>query len=146
MVIPELVFHHVGIGTADFDGAIQTCVSLGHRLHSRTDDPGINVRVAFLSCPGGRGPWIEILAPLGPDGPLQSLIRRKLLPSPYHCCYAVDRLEKGDELLRTHRFAPIGVPQPALAFGGARIAFYYHAALGLVELVESPPDWPIPAA
>ena len=140
---PELLFHHVGVGTTNYDGAIAVYEALGHRLHSRVDDPGIDIRVAFLRAPGGHGPWIEILSPLGPDGPLQSLIRRKQLPSPYHTCYAVDDLDAGSARLHDLRFAPLGAPKPAIAFGGARIAFFYHAAIGLIELVESPPAWPI---
>ena len=138
----QLVFHHVGVGTTDFEAAISTYVALGHSLHSRVDDTGINIRVAFLACPGGRGPWIEILAPLGPDGPLQSLLRRKLLPSPYHTCYAVEQLEVAAQWLLAQRFVQLGEPQSAVAFEGARILFFYHTALGLIELVESPPAWP----
>lgn len=135
----ELAFHHVGIGTTDFDGTIEAYLSLGHRLRCRVDDPGLNIRVAFLACPGGRGPWIEILAPLGPGGPLQSLIASKALPSPYHTCYGVKELDAAGEDLRARGFIPVGEPRPALAFDGARVAFFYHSALGLVELVESPP-------
>ena len=108
----------------------------------RVDDPGLDIRVAFLSCPGGTGPWIEILAPLGKDGPLKSLIARKALPSPYHTCYAVDQLDGAADHLRAIGFLPLGSPQSALAFGGARVAFFYHGTLGLLELVESPPAWP----
>lgn len=139
----EFIFHHVGVGTTDYDGAIATYQALGHRLHSRVNDPGINIRVAFLACPGGRGPWIEILSPLGENGPLQSLIRRKLLPSPYHTCYAVDSLETANRDLADRGFLALGAPQAALAFEGSRIMFHYHATIGLVELVERPPVWPL---
>jgi methylmalonyl-CoA/ethylmalonyl-CoA epimerase len=143
-VTSKLVFHHVGVGTVDFDGAIQTYQALGHRLHSRVDDHGLNVRVAFLSCPGAAGPWIEILAPLGEGGPLKALIARKALPSPYHTCYAVEQLEAAADDLRTVGFLPIGEPRSALAFQGARVAFFYHGTLGLLELVEAPPVWTMP--
>jgi methylmalonyl-CoA/ethylmalonyl-CoA epimerase len=138
----DFTFHHVGVGTSDFDGAIQAYSSIGHRLHRRVDDPVLNVRVAFLACPLNVGPWIEILSPLNPGGPLQSLIERKVLPSPYHTCYRVSELNSAAEVLRSHAFFPVGEPRPALAFDNARVAFFYHAALGLLELVESPPPWP----
>jgi len=137
----ELRFHHVGVGVLDFEAAIQAYQALGHRLHSRVDDPGINIRVAFLACPGGQGPWVEILAPLGEGGPLQSLIKRKALPSPYHTCYAVDDLEAGAAALRDQGFLPLGPAQHAVAFENARVAFFFNAHIGLVELVESPPAW-----
>ena len=137
-----LAFHHVGVGTTDFDGAIAVYESLGHRLHARVDDPLIDIRVAFLAAPGSAGPWIEILSPLGPDGPLRSLIRRKQLPSPYHTCYAVTDLDAASGDLHALRFASLGPARPAVAFDGARVAFFYHASIGLIELVESPPAWP----
>ena len=139
-----LNFHHVGIGTTDFDTAIETYVSLGHRLHHSVDDPGLNVRVAFLSCPGGVGPWIEILAPLNDGGPLEALIRRRTLPSPYHTCYSVDQLEAATAELCSLAFLPVGEPHAALAFDNARVAFFYHGSVGLIELVEKPSPWPIP--
>jgi methylmalonyl-CoA/ethylmalonyl-CoA epimerase len=137
-----LRFHHVGVGTTDFEGTIQTYEALGHRLRHRVDDALLNVRVAFMSCPGGGGPWIEVLAPLGDDGPLRALIARKALPSPYHTCYAVELLETATTELRDMGFLPVGQARPALAFENARVAFFYHSAVGLVELVERPPEWP----
>ena len=104
----EFTFHHVGVGTTDFEAAIQTYGAIGHRLHHRVDDPGLNVRVAFLACPRNVGPWIEILSPLHPGGPLTSLIARKALPSPYHTCYCVNELEPATETLRSCAFIPVG--------------------------------------
>ena len=43
--------------------------------------------------------------------------------------------------LRNKGFIPLGEPRPALAFGGAFIAYYYHPATGMLELVENPPRW-----
>ncbi|MFT3905871.1 MAG: VOC family protein [Steroidobacteraceae bacterium] len=134
------VFHHVGVGVLDMQAAIRTYESLGHRLHSCVDDPGINIRVAFLKSPAG-GPWIELLAPLNPGGPLESLIRRKLLPSPYHTCYAVSELESAGALLSAQGLLQVGPACNAVAFGGARVAFFYSTLVGLIELVERPPQW-----
>ncbi len=139
----NLSFHHVGVGTTNFDGAIELYVALGHRLHSRVDDPGLNVRIAFLACPGGQGPWIEILSPLNPGGPLDSLIARQFLPSPYHTCYGVDDLDVAAKELRGKSFLPAGPARPALAFANARVQFFYPSAIGLLELVERPPPWPL---
>ncbi len=137
----RLVFHHVGVGVLKFDLAIRTYEALGHRLFRRVDDPGINIRVAFLAAPAG-GPWIEILAPLEPNGPLESLMKRKLLPSPYHTCYGVDDIDGAGADLRESGFMQVGTTCHAVAFDGARVAFHYHGAIGLVELVERPPEWP----
>jgi methylmalonyl-CoA/ethylmalonyl-CoA epimerase len=133
-MIPNLEFHHVGIGTTEFDEAISTYESLGYRRSVVVDDTGLNVRIAFV----GRSdsPWIEIVSPLGPGGPLASLISRKALPSPYHTCYATPDVDSTGNELRDLGFFPVGKPAPALAFGGARIAYHYHRATGLLELVE----------
>lgn len=136
----ELRFHHVGVGTTDFEGAIECYQGLGHRLHRQLDDPGLNVRVAFLSGPRGIGPWIEVLAPLGPDGPLKALLARRSLPAPYHTCYAVDDLERATEHVRLADFVALTAPKPALAFGNQRVAFFFNRSIGLIELVERPPS------
>jgi methylmalonyl-CoA/ethylmalonyl-CoA epimerase len=141
----DLAFHHVGVGTADLEGAIAAYVQLGHRLHTSIDDYGLNIRVAFLSCPGGRGPWIELLAPLGPDGPLSALIRRRALPTAYHTCYAVDDLAIATDELRAAGFLPLAQPASALAMGGAQVCFLFNSCTGLMELVESPPPWLSPS-
>lgn len=136
----ELTFHHVGVGVLDMEGAIRTYEALGHRLIRNVDDPGINVRVAFLASPSS-GPWIELLAPLNPRGPLESLIKRKLLPSAYHTGYGVENLELPGAQLRDEGFIQLGATCEAAAFDGARVAFYYHDVIGLIELIERPPEW-----
>ncbi|MCB9673471.1 MAG: VOC family protein [Alphaproteobacteria bacterium] len=136
----DLAFHHVGVGTTTFERAIATYEALGYALRCNVDDPGLHVRVAFLARPGH--PLVEIVAPLGDDHPLKSLIARKQLPSPYHTCYAVPDLDAAAARLRELGFLPLGEPAPALALGGARIQYLYGGAVGLVELAESPaPEW-----
>jgi methylmalonyl-CoA/ethylmalonyl-CoA epimerase len=141
MITAPMRFHHLGVGTMSFQEAIETYRTLGYRLILSVEDPRLAVNVAFLHEP--QSPWIEIVSPLGPDGPLKSFITRKMLPSPYHTCYATDQIETCREQLRDLGFLPLGEPQPAVAFAGARIAYHYHPAVGLLELVENPPAWPI---
>lgn len=133
-----LSFHHVGIGTKRFDDAIERYVALGYRLLLRVDDPGLNVKVAFVAA--ADGPLIEILAPLAPNGPLDALIARKSVPGPYHTCYAVRDLAAGADYLRERGFMPIGSPAAAVAFGGKPVQFFFERDVGLVELVEQPPE------
>jgi methylmalonyl-CoA/ethylmalonyl-CoA epimerase len=140
-MIITMRFHHIGIGTVSFHEAIEAYRTLGYHLILSTEDPVLDVRVAFLYEAGS--PWIEIVSPLGPDGPLKSFIGRKILPSPYHTCYATEHIETCREQLRGLGFLPLGEPKPAMAFAGARIAYHYHSALGLLELVENPPAWPV---
>jgi methylmalonyl-CoA/ethylmalonyl-CoA epimerase len=136
--LPGLEFHHVGIGVRDMDAALRTYAAIGHPLLLQVDDPGLNIRVAFIASPP-RGPFIELLAPLAEGGPLDALMRRKVLPSPYHTCYAVDDLDAGGAALIGRDFMCVAQPTQALAFDGARVAFFYHLDIGLIELVERPP-------
>lgn len=130
-------FHHVGVGTTDFEGAIKAYEALGYKTCIVVDDPGLCVRVALLRA--STGPLVEIVSPLGSDHPLKSLIARKVLPSPYHTCYSTADIVIGRERLFELGYMPLGDIRPAVAFDGARIAYQYHPAIGLLELVENPP-------
>lgn len=132
-----LAFHHIGIGTTRLEEAIERYLALGHELLLRVDDPGINVRIAFVRAPGS--PLIELVAPLGPGGPLHGLIARKVVPGPYHTCYAVQAMSEASAFLRERGFMPITEATPAVAFGGKPVAFFFEKDVGLVELVEQPP-------
>ena len=109
-----------------------------YRLLVRVDDPLLNIRVAFLI--GPTLPLIEILAPLNEPGPLDSYFRRKLLPSPYHTCYEVTNLDDSANRLSDLGFRQVSEALPAIALKGARVAFFHHASVGLLELAERPPD------
>lgn len=131
-------FHHVGVATLEPDTAIESYDALGYRLVTRTDDTLLGVHVAILEA--AHGPLIEIVAPLDETGgPLKSFIRRKQLPSPYHTCYAVTALEQAAEALRARGYFALSDAKPARVFGGARIQYQLHEAIGLVELIENPP-------
>lgn len=129
-----LRFHHVGVGTLRFEEAITVYVGLGYTLVAVVDDGGLGVRVALLRA--SDGPLIEVVAPLGPDGPLAAHLARRVLPSPFHTCYATPDLDESSAALRERGFLPLGEPRPALAFKGARIAHHVHPAIGLVALLE----------
>lgn len=131
------VFHHVGVGTLNPEGAVDAYRVLGYGVHARAEDTALGVRVAFLR---GPGPWIEIVSPLEEGGgPLRSLIRRRQLPSPYHTCYAVEEIAAASAVLRAQGFLPLGEPRPAKVFQGALIWYHLHEAIGLVELAQRPP-------
>lgn len=137
-----LEFHHVGIGTTDFDSAIRVYEAIGYTPATCVEDRGLGVKVAFLSHPRAASPWIEMLAPLGEESPLRSLIERGALPSPYHTCYAVHDLKTAHRALKHAGLIQISKAAPAVAFGGAPVAFFYNKSVGLIELVENPPPLP----
>lgn len=141
-----LKFHHVGIGVTDFVGAIELYQQLGHELLQCVGDKGLGVWVAFLVPPGQTGSLVEVLAPLGPNTPLATLISRRVLPAPYHTGYAVSDLDQASDGLRAHDFMPVTEPAHAIAMGRSRVAFFYHLVIGLVELIENPPEFRLPLA
>ena len=141
-----LEFHHVGIGVTDFAGAIALYQKLGHELLQCVGDEGLGVWVAFLAPPGQNGSLVEILAPLGPKTPLAPLISRRVLPAPYHTGYAVSDLDQASDGLRAHDFMPVTEPTHAIAMGRARVAFFYNLVIGLLELIENPPEFRHPIA
>lgn len=103
------------------------------------NDDDLDLRVAFLEKDGS--PLIEIIAPLGPDGPLKSFLSRRIFPSPYHTCYATDHIHEAGACLKELGFFPLGEPKPSRALNGALFAFHYHNATGLLELAQSPAIW-----
>jgi methylmalonyl-CoA/ethylmalonyl-CoA epimerase len=141
-----LKFHHVGIGVTDFAAAIELYQKLGHELLQCVGDKGLGVWVAFLAAPGETAALVEVLAPLGPNTPLAPLISRRVLPAPYHTGYAVSDLDQASGGLRAHDFMPVTEPAPAIAMGRSRVAFFYHLVIGLVELIENPPEFRLPLA
>lgn len=138
-VINSLKFHHVGVGTTSFDESITVYQKLGYELLCSMDDDDLDLRVAFLEKDGS--PLIEIIAPLGPDGPLKSFLSRRIFPSPYHTCYATDHIHEAGACLKELGFFPLGEPKPSRALNGALFAFHYHNATGLLELAQSPAIW-----
>ena len=139
-MINSLKFHHVGIGTTMFEDAISVYLQLGYELICSIDDADLDLRVAFVR--KDDSPYIELLAPLSPDGPLKSFLARGLLPSPYHTCYETSDINESGDRLQQQGFFPVTKPRPSRALNGALFAYFYHAAIGLLELVEGPTSWP----
>jgi methylmalonyl-CoA/ethylmalonyl-CoA epimerase len=136
-MIAEMRFHHVGVGVINLDSAKVVYQALGYTVLRDVADPVLDVRICFLRSRTQGQPLIELLAPLGDEGPLSALIRRRMLPSPYHTCYSVVDIPETGARLRDLGFMPVGPEKPAVAFGGASVQFYYSPDVGLIELVES---------
>lgn len=56
--------------------------------------------------------------------------------TPYHICYRTDAMDQEIERLLEKHFVPVADKAPAAAFGGKNVAFFYKAAVGILELVE----------
>jgi methylmalonyl-CoA/ethylmalonyl-CoA epimerase len=117
----KFIFHHVGVAVRDLETANQILDSLfGYKLISGPfDDPIQNVSVSFLSR-GEGDPVIELVAPLGPDSP----VNRTLVKGggTYHVCYQVPDISAAIAHLVDRSSFLLSGPVPAMAFEGKEIA------------------------
>src|SRR5690606_23591177 len=69
---------HVGIATADLDGALAFyCDTLGFELRHREENADQRVTEAMIAPPAGPdGTQLQLLAPLGPDSPIAKFLDR----------------------------------------------------------------------
>ena len=71
-----------------------------------------------------------------PTSPVSAVLQRGR-GGLYHVCYAVEDLEAQIEKFYQAGCAVVSGPNPAVAFGGRRVAFLYTPQDDLIELVES---------
>lgn len=78
----------------------------------------------------------ELLEPLGENSPVSEALRSKraLLN---HVAYRVRDLDAALEQMRAGGAMPTSQPNPAIAYGGARIQFFVNGAGFIVELIEA---------
>jgi methylmalonyl-CoA/ethylmalonyl-CoA epimerase len=128
--------HHIGFVVASIAAVMESfCRAVGGSHWSETwYDPLQRVRVAFIYQVSPDDPCIELVEPAGPDSPVKEFLERG--GGLHHLCYEVDSL---DETLRgasDRGLVMIRRPQPAVAFGGRRIAWFVTREGLLVEHLE----------
>lgn len=126
-------FHHLGIACEDIDETASHYIPMGYTQSETVIDPLQNIKIAFLSHPSM--PLIELLAPVDENSPVVEILKKNGT-TPYHICYSVEDLDKTMKELRSSRYIIVSKPKVANAMGGRRVAFLYHKAVGLIELVE----------
>jgi methylmalonyl-CoA/ethylmalonyl-CoA epimerase len=79
---------------------------------------------------------VELLAPLGPDGPIARFLERRG-PGIHHICYRVPDLDAALAACRSAGYRLVD-EVPRIGAGGRRIAFVHPKATGgiLLELTE----------
>ena len=132
----SLTFDHLGIIVADLDKALESYREIfGYELlRGPYDDPKQQVRVCFLGSNGAGHPDLELVAPINDQSPVTNMLNNG--GGAYHVCYQVLNLEQALSELRSKGCFIVSRPVPAVAFGGARIAWIYTPARQLMELVE----------
>ncbi len=130
-----MTFHHIGIFVNDIEeaqkkfGAILPVREWGRVF----DDDGLHIRCCFGKDDAGLR--YELVAPFGSPNPVSGVLRsgRNILN---HVAYRVPDLEAAARALQEAGAVPMGPPQPALAFGGARVIFLLTELGFIVELIE----------
>ena len=141
---PGLTFRlaHLGVAVPALDPAAETLRTLlGYRVVSGPfDDPIQKVSVNFLAqAPEGSADnvaEIELIAPLTPDSPITSMLK-KTGGGAYHLCFETNHLEQALDHVKANGCIIVSPPNPAVAFAGRRIAWFYTPNRQLIELVEA---------
>jgi methylmalonyl-CoA/ethylmalonyl-CoA epimerase len=83
------------------------------------------------------GVCYELIAPLAPDSPVSSALRKadRILN---HVAYITADLEAAGAKLCEGGALVLDKPKPAIAYGGRRIQFFFTPLQFIVELVEAP--------
>lgn len=127
-------FHHLGVACPSLERARSSFKLMGYE--QETDvirDSVLGVSIQFLV---GNGPRVELLEPFGHNSPLASWLRLDASVG-YHFAYECEDFEKDLKGLATSGALLVQPPRPAVAFGGARVAFLSTRSRFLVELIDA---------
>lgn len=129
-------FHHLGFVVESIASAARDFAeSLGANWDAKViHDPLQVVRVTFLRPRTSENPVVELIEPAGDKSPVLGFLKRG--GGLHHLCYEVEDLERQLEIARSMGMLITGPPQPAVAFGGRRIAWVYTKQRLLLELLE----------
>jgi len=132
-MLPNALFHHVGIATESIERTAILFMEAGYRMTNLVFDPKQNVNISFLEKAGS--PLLELVEPADEKSPVRNILN-KVGVSAYHFCYEVENLDDSIVQLRPKKFVLLVKPMEAIAFDGRRICFLYHKETGLIELLE----------
>jgi acyl carrier protein/catechol 2,3-dioxygenase-like lactoylglutathione lyase family enzyme len=129
-----LYVDHVAVTTPLFDQTLADYLGLpGSRLlRGPALNPVQKVSYAFVALRGGL--TVEVLG-LTEGSPIERHVRHG--GGPYHFCYAVGSMEASIARAESAGAALLGKPMADVAFDGRRVAFLFHEAQGIFELVEA---------
>ncbi len=129
-------FHHIGLVVGSIAEVVE---DFAKSVYATWDgkvilDPLQVVRVTFVRPSLQLNPAIELIEPAGEDSPVLGFLKRG--GGLHHLCYEVDGLEQQLQSARSAGMLIAKPPQPAVAFGGRRIAWVYTKNRLLLEFLE----------
>ena len=129
--------HHYGYVVSDIRKGLESFQrTLGAAWDGKVfEDPLQKVKVAFLST-NPNDARLELVEPAGADSPVYRFLTEKG-GGLHHTCWQVEELDSTLTEMRSRGCLIAKKPQPAVAFGGRRIAWLITPEKLLVELLES---------
>jgi methylmalonyl-CoA/ethylmalonyl-CoA epimerase len=138
-LIVELHLDHIGfvvpvleVGISELQ-AVLPIVWVSQRI----DDASLGVSVQFLQ--ESTGTVFEVIAPYGPNSPVAAMAAKEKNRL-NQLCYRCDDIDAAARQLRKAGSVPLGVPKPAMAFGGAVVQFFWTKPGFILELIEGTAD------
>ena len=137
---------HIGYAVRDIRAAQKMLEILGFQFPEKTiTDTARNVYISFGTSEAhgsaedpSHGEYrVELIAPIGDAPSPVDRILKKVGATPYHICYSSDHFEEDLAALEESGYMTVVPPESAVAFGGRRVIFMFHRAVGLIEIVES---------
>jgi methylmalonyl-CoA/ethylmalonyl-CoA epimerase len=128
--------HHIGFVIASIEASAASFIqTLGANWTGEIfHDPIQKVKVAFFSTPASDA-QIELVEPAGADAPVRTFLEKG--GGLHHLCYEVEDCEAALRGVREQRGLIVKRPNPAVAFGGRRIAWALTAEKLLLEFLET---------
>jgi methylmalonyl-CoA/ethylmalonyl-CoA epimerase len=130
---------HVGVAVPSLGPATEALSTLfGYRVVSGPfDDPIQKVSVNFLTQSDKDVTEIELIAPLTPDSPITSMLKKSGGGGAYHLCFETTDIDQALIHAQNNGCLIASPAVPAVAFNGRRIAWIYAPTRQLFELVEA---------
>tara|TARA_A100001011_G_scaffold360175_1_gene407256 strand:+ start:920 stop:1324 length:405 start_codon:yes stop_codon:yes gene_type:complete len=130
-------FHHIGIFVSDLDHGKSHMSNLIDINYSSEEivDENIGVKIVFVK--DQQDTLYELVAPYGSKSPVKEALSkgRNLLN---HVAYVSDKFDEEILRFRDQGCVPLGTPQKAKAFRGARVIFFLTSLGFIFELIEGP--------
>lgn len=128
-------FDHIGVVVPDLqEGRRRIMATLPITAATPAfDDRVLGVSVQFYR--DGSGLVFELIAPFGDSSPVANTLAQahRINQLAYRCL----DLDEAGRALRRGRAVPLGSPTPAVAFGGARVQFFWSPLGHVIELIET---------
>jgi methylmalonyl-CoA/ethylmalonyl-CoA epimerase len=128
--------HHTGFVVASISAVLESfCRSIRGNGWSQTwHDPKQRVRVAFIYPSHPDEPSIELVEPADRGSPVEKFLEHG--GGLHHLCYEFSNFDEAVGSASAQGLVLVRRPQPAIAFGGRRIAWFQSRERLLIEYLE----------